>query len=48
MAATADHLQDLEEAIEAADEDGLSQSEEYIDAVSRLEALRAVNEMTNE
>ena len=48
MAATADHLQDLEEAIEAADEDGLSQSEEYIDAVSRLDALRAVNEMADQ
>ena len=44
MSATADHLQDLEEAIEAADNDGLSQTEEYIDAVSRLEALRCVNE----
>jgi hypothetical protein len=48
MDATADNLQDLEEAIEAADDDGLSQSEEYIDAVSRLEALRAVNEMTDQ
>jgi hypothetical protein len=48
MSATADNLQELEEAIEAADDDGLSQSEEYIDAVSRLEALRAVNEMTDQ
>jgi hypothetical protein len=48
MAATAENLQELEEAIEAADDDGLSQSEEYIDAVSRLDALRALNEMASE
>ena len=48
MAATADHLDDLEEAIHDAEGDGLTHTEEYIDAVSRLDALRGVNEMANQ
>ena len=44
MAATADNLQDLEDEIVTAHHDGMSQSEEYIDALSRLDALRAVNQ----
>ena len=44
LSASSDNLQPLEEAIGLAYEDGLDDTEEYIDALSRLDALRSIND----
>jgi len=44
ISASSDNLQPLEEAINLAYDDGLDNTAEYIDALSRLDALRSIND----